>query len=187
VNAQLIAIKAPLLKSVTIAPVFAPTGGNKKSIDFSTHAEVTVVKRNKMQFEGLKGANFNAVRGMHKVRALGIALVVCCALGFAPQIVRSDVLVVDVVKVADGMRTGELKGKPVVNDKNERIGTIDDLIIGRDKVLFGILQVGGFLGVGSHYVAVPYQELKISEGPKIVLPGASKEELKSLPEFKYRA
>ncbi|HEV7610731.1 MAG TPA: PRC-barrel domain-containing protein [Steroidobacteraceae bacterium] len=145
------------------------------------------MKRNKMQFESQKGANFNSGRGMHRIRALAIALAICCALGFAPQIVRSDVLVVDVVKVADGMRAGELKGKPVVNDKNERIGTIDDLIIGRDKVLFGILQVGGFLGLGSHYVAVPYQELKISDGPKIVLPGASKDELKSLPEFKYRA
>lgn len=145
------------------------------------------MKRNKMQFENLKGADFKAVRAVHRFGALGIALALCCALGFAPQTVRSDVLVVDVVKVADGMRTADLKGKPVVNDKNERIGTIDDLIIGRDKVLFGILQVGGFLGLGSHYVAVPYQELKISEGPKIVLPGASKEELKSLPEFKYRA
>jgi hypothetical protein len=145
------------------------------------------VERNKMQLECLKGADFNALRGVHRVRAFAIALAFLCALGFAPQIVRSDVLVVDVVKVADGMRTGELKGKPVVNDKNERIGTIDDLIIGSDKVLFGILQVGGFLGLGSHYVAVPYQELKISDGPKIVLPGASKEELKSLPEFKYRA
>jgi sporulation protein YlmC with PRC-barrel domain len=145
------------------------------------------VKRNRMQFESLKAADLKTVRGVHRVRALGITLAICCALGFAPQIVRPDVLVVDVVKVADGMRTAELKGKPVVNDKNERIGTIDDLIIGRDKVLFGILQVGGFLGLGSHYVAVPYQELKISEGPKIVLPGASKEVLKNLPEFKYRA
>jgi sporulation protein YlmC with PRC-barrel domain len=158
-----------------------------ESTDFSKHAEVIIVKRNKMQLECLKGADFNAVRGVHGVRAFAIGLAICCALGFAPQIVRSEVVVVDVVKVADGMRTGELKGKPVVNDKNERIGTIDDLIIGSDKVLFGILQVGGFLGLGSHYVAVPYQELKIGEGPKIILPGASKEALRSLPEFKYRA
>ena len=145
------------------------------------------MKRKKMQLECLNGADFSAMRGVHKVRAFAIALAICSALGFAPQIVRSDVLIVDVVKVADGMRAGELKGKPVVNDRNERIGTIDDLIIGRDKVLFGILQVGGFLGLGSHYVAVPYEELKISPGSKIILPGASKEELKSLPEFKYRA
>jgi hypothetical protein len=48
------------------------------------------------------------------------------------------------------------------------------------------LQVGGFLGIGSRLVAVPYQALQISEAPtKILLPGASKEALKNLPEFKY--
>jgi hypothetical protein len=37
-------------------------------------------------------------------------------------------------------------------------------------------------------VAVPYQSLQINEVPtKIVLPGASKEALKNLPEFKYHA
>jgi sporulation protein YlmC with PRC-barrel domain len=175
------------LKRVTIAAVIAQTGENARTHNFSRHVEVIVVKRNKMQSESLKGVDFNGVRAVHRIRASAIALATCCVLGFSPQIVRSDVLVVDVVKVADGMRTGELKGKPVVNDRNERIGTIDDLIIGRDKVLFGILEVGGFLGLGSHYVAVPYEELKISPGSKIILPGASKEELKSLPEFKYRA
>jgi sporulation protein YlmC with PRC-barrel domain len=162
-------IKAPSLNGVTIATVFAPPGGNE---GISKHVEVIVVKRNKMQSEFLKCADSNAARGVHKVRVFATALAISSALGFAPQIVRSDVLVVDVVKVADGMRAGELKGKPVINDRNERIGTIDDLIIGRDKVLFGILQVGGFLGLGSHYVAVPYEELKIRAGSKIILPGA---------------
>jgi hypothetical protein len=48
--------------------------------------------------------------------------------------------------------------------------------------------VGGILGINSHFVAVPYQSLQINEVPtKIVLPGASKEALKNLPEFKYHA
>ena len=43
-------------------------------------------------------------------------------------------------------------------------------------------------GQNSHFVAVPYQSLRIDEAPmKIVLPGASKEALKNLPEFKYHA
>ena len=95
-------------------------------------------------------------------------------------------VVVDVVAVAQGQRTSDLKGKPVLNEKNERVGTIDDLIISRDRVLFAILQVGGFLGIGSHFVTVPYQSLDIDEATnRIVLPGASKEALKNLPEFKY--
>jgi PRC-barrel domain len=126
-----------------------------------------------------------------RVGVLAAALTAGGAVGLVPQIVKSDVVVVDVVDVvavAEGLRTGDLENKPVLNEKNERIGTIDDLIIGKDRVLFGILQVGGFLGIGSHFVAVPYQSLRIDEAPiKIVLPGASKEALKNLPEFRYHA
>jgi hypothetical protein len=152
------------------------------------------MSRNTNQNEKPKGPIMNAgslvvewLRRQHRrVGVLAVALTACGAIGLVPQIVKSDVVVVDVVAVAQGLRTGDLKGKPVLNEKNERIGTIDDLIIGKDRVLFGILQVGGFLGIGSHFVAVPYQSLQTDEAPtKIVLPGASKEALKNLPEFKY--
>jgi sporulation protein YlmC with PRC-barrel domain len=149
--------------------------------------------RCKSQMEGVKGmiehskrmTTYGLSRRRHRNYVLAIAFTACGVMGLVPQTVRSDVVVVDVVAVAKGMRTGDIKGKPVVNAQNERIGTIDDLIVGQDRVLFAILQVGGFLGIGSHFVAVPYQSLQISAGPKIVLPGASKEELKSMPEFKY--
>ena len=66
-------------------------------------------------------------------------------------------------------------------------GALDDLIVGKDRVLFGIIEVGGFLGLGSHLIAVPYSSLQISDGGRrIVLPGATKEQVKGLPEFKYR-
>ena len=87
----------------------------------------------------------------------------------------------------DGHRASKLRGATVVNSKNEKIGELDDLIVGKDRVLFGIIEVGGFLGIGSHLIAVPYSSLQISEeGKRIVLPGASKEHVKDLPEFKYR-
>jgi uncharacterized protein YrrD len=75
----------------------------------------------------------------------------------------------------------------VVNDKNEKIGTIDDVIIGRgDTVLFAVLSVGGFLNLGSHLVVMPFSSLTIDDaGRKITLPGATKEALKNLPEFHY--
>ena len=99
----------------------------------------------------------------------------------------TQLVVVDVVAVADGYRASKLRGATVVNSKNEKIGELDDLIVGKDRVLFGIIQVGGFLGIGSHLIAVPYSSLQISEeGKRIVLPGASKEHVKDLPEFKYR-
>lgn len=95
---------------------------------------------------------------------------------------------VDVATVAKGYRASKLIGTGVTNDKNESIGSLDDLVIDNKQVLFAVLQVGGFLGLGKHLVAVPYDSLQISEdGKKVALPGASKDELKKLSEFKYQA
>jgi PRC-barrel domain len=97
-------------------------------------------------------------------------------------------IIVDVNVVAQGYRVSKLTGNSITNEKNERIGTLDDFVIGRDRSLFAIIQVGGFLGIGSHLVAVPYESLVINdETRKIELPGASKEELKKLAEFKYHS
>jgi sporulation protein YlmC with PRC-barrel domain len=93
---------------------------------------------------------------------------------------------VDVSVVARGLRVSKLTGHAVVNDKNENIGKIDDIVIAQDHSLFTVLQVGGFLGIGSRFVAVPFNNLKIDENVgKIELPGASLDELKKLTEFKY--
>jgi PRC-barrel domain len=68
---------------------------------------------------------------------------------------------------------------------NETVGTIDDLIVTpSEKVPFAVLSVGGFLGMGTKYVVVPYSSLQVRD-KKMVLPGATKESLKELPEFKY--
>ena len=98
-----------------------------------------------------------------------------------------DLIVVDVVQVANGYRASKLRGVTVSNPQNQKIGDLDDLIVGKDRVLFAIVQVGGFLGIGSHFIAVPYSSLQINEdGSRIVLPGATREQVKGLPEFKYR-
>jgi sporulation protein YlmC with PRC-barrel domain len=97
-----------------------------------------------------------------------------------------ELIAVDVHSVAEGYRASKLLGSSVVNEQNEKIGTIEDIIIGKDKVLFAVLQVGGFLHIGGRMVAVPFQSLVLEDnGTKIKLPGATQEALKKLPEFKY--
>lgn len=97
-----------------------------------------------------------------------------------------QLVVVDVHEVAEGYRASKLIGSSVVNDQNEKIGTIEDIIIGKDKVLFAVLQIGGFLHIGGRMVAVPFQSLVLDDnGSKVKLPGATKEALEKLPEFKY--
>jgi uncharacterized protein YrrD len=76
-------------------------------------------------------------------------------------------------------------GQPVYNDKNERVGSVDDLIVTPDKaVSYAIVNVGGFLGLAKHDVAIPVSQLKLID-KKLVLPGATKEALKASPEFQY--
>jgi PRC-barrel domain protein len=92
---------------------------------------------------------------------------------------------VDPQSVATGYRTSKVVGSTVVNEANETVGTIDDLIVtANEKVPFAVLSVGGFLGMGSKYVVVPFSSLQVQD-KKMMLPGATKESLKGLPEFRY--
>ena len=45
--------------------------------------------------------------------------------------------------------------------------------------------MGGFLGVGNKLVAVPFDSLRTVKEERLMLPGATKDALKALPEFKY--
>jgi hypothetical protein len=101
----------------------------------------------------------------------------------APQTV--GLVKVDPQTVATGYRGSRIIGASVLNDANESIGKIDDLIISADgKAPFAVVGVGGFLGLANRLVVVPYSSLKFADG-KIILAGASKDELRALPEFKY--
>ena len=106
----------------------------------------------------------------------------------------------------------KLVGVNVYNAGNEKIGEVKDILLVKsgkaDKV---ILSVGGFLGLGEHYVAVPYDQVKwVDEPARSASSGtgtttgsstttsstrkwypdhaeynATKDQLKAMPEFKY--
>ena len=123
------------------------------------------------------------------IRLLAGAAVVAAALSGpafsqgTPQTL--SVMKVDPQSLATGYRTSKVVGSTVVNESNETVGTIDDLIVTpNEKVPFAVLSVGGFLGMGTKYVVVPYSALEVRAN-RMVLPGATKETLKSLPEFNY--
>ncbi|MGA8434995.1 MAG: PRC-barrel domain-containing protein [Methyloceanibacter sp.] len=76
-------------------------------------------------------------------------------------------------------------GQPVYNENDERVGSVDDIIVTPDKaVSYAIVNVGGFLGLTKHNVAIPVYQFKLVD-KKLVLPGATKETLKASPEFQY--
>jgi sporulation protein YlmC with PRC-barrel domain len=79
----------------------------------------------------------------------------------------------------------QILGKPVYNDKDDKVGDVEDLIIAPDSsVSYAIIGVGGFLGLGERQVAIPVSRFTNSEG-RIVLPGATKDALQAMPSFQY--
>jgi hypothetical protein len=96
-----------------------------------------------------------------------------------------DIARVNVQKVPAGFRASKIIGSAVLDDANENIGNVDDLLLGPSGgPPFVVLSIGGFLGMDSHYVAVPYENLTFADN-KVILRGSSKGSLKMLPEFKY--
>lgn len=101
----------------------------------------------------------------------------------APQTVSIER--VDVQKLAAGYRSSKIVGSPIVNDANEKIGEVEDLLIAPgDKVLFAVLSVGGFLGIGQRLVVVPFTSLQIT-GDGVMLLGGTKDAIRVLPPFEY--
>lgn len=99
----------------------------------------------------------------------------------------TQVTVIEPATVMKGYRASKIVGMTLTNEANETVGKIDDLVIrADDKAVVAIVSVGGFLGVGDRLVAVPYQSISWRENTG-VLPGATKDRLKTFPEFKYAA
>ncbi len=87
-------------------------------------------------------------------------------------------------------RASKVIGSSVYNDHDEKVGSIDDLLIGKDGAMNVVLSVGGFLGMGTKYVEVPYANLTFGNTQRdsdnrVVLKGATKESLKTQPAFNY--
>ncbi len=115
-----------------------------------------------------------------------LSAAVLCA-GQKPALTQEIALVpLNTKEVARGYRANALRLRPVMNDKAELIGTIDDFMFGRDGGVFAIIAVGEGGGVDAHLVAVPFSRLKLDDpNGNVVLPGVSKASLLKLPVFFY--
>lgn len=106
----------------------------------------------------------------------------------ATSAMATPVFAADNMQSADEFRTSKLVGAKVYNTANENIGSIEDIVLKADGSLDEVvLSVGGFLGIGDKYVAVPFNNLKITRegtGVKIVTDG-TKETLKAQPEYTF--
>lgn len=94
-------------------------------------------------------------------------------------------LAVASVRMENAVRVSKVIGAAVYSEQNERIGAVDDLMMADgEKVTMAVVSVGGFLGLGSKLVAIPFDQLK-RDADRVVLPGVTKDALNAMPSFVY--
>jgi sporulation protein YlmC with PRC-barrel domain len=127
------------------------------------------------------------MKSIHILMLAGIALAAPTVSD--AQVAGSTLIGVSVAEMRD-VASGwsakrQILGQAVFNDKDERVGSIDDIIVAPDKaVSYAIINAGGFIGLTKHDVAIPVSQLKLVDN-KLVLAGATKEALKASPPFEY--
>ena len=63
-------------------------------------------------------------------------------------------------------RASKVVGVSVYNDNNESLGSINDLLMDNSgNIKAVVIGVGGFLGVGEHLVAIPFDKIKFVNEP----------------------
>ena len=97
-----------------------------------------------------------------------------------------DATITESTQIAMGWSVKKtLLGKTIYNDAGQKVGKVEDLIISPDKNLsYVIVGAGGFVGIGRHDVAIPVTQIQDKAG-KLVMPGATPDMIKSMPEFTY--
>lgn len=99
----------------------------------------------------------------------GTALLATAALAQAPT-APSDkaapAATATTTSASDQWRVSKMSGVKIYNEANENIGSINDLLMDKSGAIkIAVIGVGGFLGMGEHLVAVPYEKLKFVNEP----------------------
>ncbi len=85
----------------------------------------------------------------------------------------------------DVMDAKTLIGDEVVNAANEKLGTVEAIMldVGRGRVAYAVLAFGGFLGIGEKLFAVPWRALALDADRKCFVLDVPKERLERAPGF----
>ena len=101
----------------------------------------------------------------------------------------ADMSFLEVQEEAQFLADEEVIGTGVVNVMDEDVGTIADLVMDQEQKLVGVvLSVGGFLGIGDKWVAIPVDQIDFPTGdqPARLLVAVTEEQLKNAPDFMTR-
>jgi len=87
--------------------------------------------------------------------------------------------------VSDVHKASSIVGMKVKNYSDETLGSVQDLVIDlkAGKISYAVLGVGGFLGIGEKYIAVPPSAFSIGTDEKTLVLNADKAKIQAAPGF----
>jgi hypothetical protein len=84
--------------------------------------------------------------------------------------------------------TDDLIGADVMHREHGKIGTLEALLFdSNDRIVGGVVSVGGFLGLGAKEVALSWDEFDVRAEEETVYIDLTKEQLEAAPSFMDRA
>ena len=86
------------------------------------------------------------------------------------------------------IEASRVEGTEVYNRAGERLGTVEDLVIGKQdgQVKYAIMAFGGFLGIGERQVAYPLDQIsfqRTAAGDLEAYVGTPADQIQNLPEY----
>lgn len=124
-------------------------------------------------------ADSNPVDGMQDTTVTGSAALTDDSLPTEPILT---------VQTSGQIVSDDIIGTDVRNATDDSIGTIDALVIDdQNRVVAGIVSVGGFLGIGAKDVAVNWKEFTFQLEEDVAVVSLDRETLENAPAFRERA
>jgi sporulation protein YlmC with PRC-barrel domain len=122
----------------------------------------------------------------HLIRAcavLFLSVLAIMELNPSPATAQAfDIVILD----TRGYRTSKLFGNPVFNERDEKIGSIKEIIMTTEGNLILAAEIGPFIGERSKIVLFPYLQIEIDERTsRVVARDATKDRLKKMAAFVF--
>lgn len=79
---------------------------------------------------------------------------------------------------------GSIQGTRVYSPQGDELGHIHDVMVepGNGKIVYGILEFGGFLGIGADHHPIPFARLRYDHAKSGYVTDLTKEQLENAPK-----
>lgn len=119
---------------------------------------------------------------MRQMQGLLVALAIA---GAVPALAAGNITIVSGAESGAALSADRLLGAPVANRGGERLGEVEDLVLGTDGTArYIVIAVGGVIDIGNKRVAVPYREATLTDEGTVVY-DATRAELAAAPALRY--